>query len=162
MIYIPKVCGTCKGSTKALKVVYDIFNKEKHKDNPKKIYIYKEILHNSKVIEEFTNLGIETIENLDVVNKNDIVIIRAHGEAKSTYDYLNSHNIEYYDATCPNVSKIHEKVLEKYSEGYEIIIMGKKNHPEVIGTNGWCNNKAIIISSEDDFINIGKNKKKFI
>jgi len=162
MIYIPKICGTCKGSSRALKIVYDVLKEQKSKENPKKIYIYKEILHNPKVIEEFKNLGIETIDSLDDITDNDIVIIRAHGEAKKTYDYLNEHNIEYYDATCPNVSKIHEKVLEKYQNGYEIIIIGKSNHPEVIGTNGWCDNKAIIINDEDDFINIGKNKKKFI
>lgn len=162
MIYIPKICGTCKGATKALNMVYDVYEKELTKENPKQIYIYKEILHNAKVIEEFSNLGIETIETLDGITENDIVIIRAHGEPKETYDYLEKNNIEYYDATCPNVSKIHKNVLDKYNAGYEIIIVGKSNHPEVIGTNGWCNNEGVIIKDEDDFIKIGNNPKKFI
>lgn len=162
MIYIPKICGTCKGSSKALKIVYDVYERESKKENPKSIYIYKEILHNPKVIEEFKKLGIETIDSLDNLKENDIVIIRAHGEGKETYDYLESNNIEYYDATCPNVSKIHSKVEKKYKEGYEIIIIGKSTHPEVIGTNGWCNNEAIIIYDEDDFTKISKNNKKFI
>lgn len=162
MIYIPKICGTCKGATKALNIVYDVYEKELLKDNPKQIYIYKEILHNPKVIEEFSNLGIETIDNLDNVTKDDIVIIRAHGEPKETYDYLDNNNIEYYDATCPNVAKIHKNVLDKYNAGYEILIVGKSNHPEVIGTNGWCNNEGIIIKDEDDFIKLSSNSKKFI
>jgi len=163
MINIPKICGTCKGSTKALNIVYDVYEKEIKKDNPKKIYILKEILHNPKVIEELNNLGIETIENLDNITKNDIVIIRAHGESKEIIDYLENNDIEYYDATCPNVSRIHNKVLEKYKEGYEIIIIGKKEHPEVIGTNGWCDNFGVIIESIDDIDKISTNlRKKYI
>lgn len=162
MIYIPKICGTCKGSSKALKTVYEVYEKESKKENPKKIYIYKEILHNSNVIEEFKKLGIETIDSLDGLTEQDIVIIRAHGEGKETYNYLEEHNIEYYDATCPNVAKIHSKVEKKYKDGYEIIIIGKSTHPEVIGTNGWSNNEAIIINDEEDFYKISKNNKKFI
>lgn len=163
MIYIPKICGTCKGSTKALNLVYDIYEKEIQKDNPKKIYILKEILHNPKVIEELNDLGIETLENLDNITKNDIVIIRAHGETKEIIDYLENNDIEYYDATCPNVERIHKNVLEKYKNDYEIIIIGKKEHPEVIGTNGWCDNHGVIIESIDDIDKINpKMDKKYI
>lgn len=163
MIYIPKICGTCKGSTKALNLVYDIYEKELQKENPKKIYIYKEILHNPKVIEELNSLGIETIDTLDNITSDDIVIIRAHGESKEIFEYLIDNNIEYYDATCKNVSNIHAKVLEKYKDGYEIIIIGSSNHPEVIGTNGWCDNTGIIIETEDDLDKINnKNNKKYI
>lgn len=162
MIYIPNICGTCKGSTKALNIVYDVYEREMLKENPKKIYIYKEILHNPKVIEEFTSLGIETITNLDNVTSEDIVIIRAHGEPKETYEYLEKNNIEYFDATCPNVTKIHREVLKKYNDGYEIIIIGKSDHPEVIGTNGWCNNEGIIIGVEEDIAKIENNDKLYI
>jgi len=163
MIYIPKVCGTCKGATKALNIVYDVYEKELLKEEPKKIYIYKEILHNPKVIEELNGLGIETIESLEDINSNDIVIIRAHGEGREVIDYLETNDIEYYDATCSNVSKIHKLVNEKYNEGYEIIIIGKSNHPEVIGTNGWCENNAIIIEDESDLDKINSNNlKKYI
>lgn len=163
MIKLAKNIGTCNGSTSALNLVYDIYEKEIIKENPKRICIYKELLHNEKVMEEFNNLGIETIYDLEELTSDDIVIIRTHGEAKSTFDYLESNNIEYYDATCPKVIKIHEKVISKYNAGYEIIIIGNSEHPEVIGTNGWCNNEAIIISSEEDLNKINDNgKKKFI
>ena len=163
MIYIPKICGTCKGSTKALSLVYEIYEREIVKENPKRIYIYKEILHNPKVVEELNNLGIETIDSLDNICEDDIVIIRAHGETKEIINYLESNNIEYYDATCANVMKIHKLVEEKYNNGYEIIIIGKSNHPEVIGTNGWCENKGIIIETEEDIEKItNNNRKKYI
>lgn len=163
MIYIPKVCGTCNGSIKALNLVYEIYEKEIEKEHPKKIYIYKEILHNPKVMEALNDLGIETIDTLEDVTNEDIIIIRAHGETKEVLDYLENNNIEYYDATCPNVKKIHKKVFEKYNDGYEIIIIGKSNHPEVIGTNGWCENNGVIIENEDDLDKINsKIKKKYI
>ncbi len=163
MIYIPKICGTCNGSVKALNLIYEIYEREIKKDNPKKIYIYKEILHNPKVIEELTNLGIMTIDTLDNVTSEDIVIIRCHGEGYNTYKYLEDKGIEYYDATCPNVARIHKLVYEKYQNGYEIILVGNHSHPEVIGTNGWCENEAIIIEKEEDIEKINSdNQKKYI
>lgn len=162
MIYIPKICGTCNGANKALSLVYEIYEREIAKENPKKIYIYKEILHNPKVIKELNDLGIETIDNLDNATNEDIIIIRAHGVSKEIIDYLESNNVEYYDATCPNVFKIHQKIYEKYQDGYEIIIIGKSSHPEVIGSNGWCENKGIIIENENDLNKIGNNEKKYI
>lgn len=163
MIKLAENAGTCKGSTRALNLVYDVYEREINKENPKRICILKEILHNEKVIEEFNNLGIDTINSLKEVNANDIVIIRAHGEPKSTYDFLENNNIEYYDATCPKVKKIHEVILNKYQSGYEIIIIGNKDHPEVIGSNGWCDNTAVIIENENDILKINSNKnRKFI
>ncbi len=162
MIKIAETCGTCKGSTNALNLVYEIYEKEIQKENPKTICIYKEILHNEKVMEELNDLGIVTINSLKEVDSDDIVILRAHGEGKDTYDYLDSHHIEYYDATCPKVKKIHEDVFQKYNEGYEIIIVGKKDHPEIMGTNGWCHNEAIIIESAADLVKVTSDKKKYL
>ena len=162
MIKVADICGTCKGSTNALNLIYEIYEREIEKENPKRICIYKEILHNEKVLEELNDLGIVTINKIEECDSNDIVILRAHGESKNTYDYLNANQIEYYDATCPKVSKIHEKVYQKYLDGYEIILVGKKNHPEIIGTNGWCNNEGLIIDSLDDLNKISDSKKKYI
>ena len=147
MIYYPKIYGTCSGASRAINIAIKL--KEEFKD--KNVYIYKEILHNDYVIKDLENKGIKTINDLDNITKEDILVIRAHGEAKSTYEYLDKKGITYYDATCINVKKIHDLVSDKYESGFKIIIVGKKNHPEVIGTNGWCNNSAIIIEDESDY-----------
>lgn len=157
MIFFPKIFGTCEGANKAIKLALEL--KEKYKE--KTIYIYKEILHNPYLINELENKGIKCINDLKLLNKNDILIIRAHGESKETYEYLNNKKIRYFDATCINVTKIHDIVNENFNNKM-IIIVGKKDHPEVIGTNGWCNNKAIIIESENDYKNIDLNKEYFI
>ena len=144
MIFIPKICGTCAGATRALNLVYSL------KDNKKNVVVYKPILHNEEVIADLERNNIKCFDSLEYLNKENLVVIRAHGEAKSTYDYLKSKNIEFCDATCPNVTKIHKIINERYNNGYSIVIIGKKNHPEVIGSNGWCENKAFIIENSED------------
>ena len=158
MIYYPKIYGTCAGANKAIEVAYKL----KKENTNKNIYIYKEILHNPYIIKELEKDDIKCIDNLSLLTKNDILIIRAHGEPKETYDYLEKNNIEYYDATCTNVLKVHNIAIDKQNNGYKIIIVGKKTHPEVIGTNGWINNEGIIIEKKDDYKELNKNDKYFI
>ena len=157
MIFFPKTFGTCVGANRAIKMAYKLkeeFNKP--------IYIYKEILHNKYIIDMLTKENIFTIDNLDLLKKDDILVIRAHGEPKSTYEILKNKGIKYYDATCFNVSKIHDIVEEKYNLGYKIIIVGKVDHPEVIGTNGHVNNDAIIILDIDDYKKLNKKDKYYV
>ena len=158
MIYYPKVFGTCAGANKAIEMAFRL--RKEFKD--KNVYIYKEILHNPYIIDLLNKENIKCIDDLSIVNKDDILIIRAHGEQKETFDYLKEKGINYYDATCINVTKIHELVNNKYNDNKNIIIIGKKIHPEVIGTNGWCSNNALIIENENDFKNIDKSKKYFV
>ena len=158
MIYYPKVYGVCAGANKA--IVLSLKLKKENKD--KNVYIYKEVLHNQYVIDMLANNGIRIIEDLKDLKKNDILIIRAHGESKDTFEYLDKNKINYFDATCINVEKVHKIIEKKYNEGYKIIIVGKKNHPEVIGSNGWCKNSAIIIENEDDYNKLNKNDKYYI
>lgn len=158
MIYYPKIYGTCAGANKAIETAYKL----KKENTNKNIYIYKEILHNPYIIKELEKDNIKCIDDLKTLTKDDILIIRAHGEPKETYDYLEENNIEYYDATCTNVLKVHNIAIEKQKNGYKVIIVGKKTHPEVIGTNGWINNEGIIIETKDDYKDLNKNDKYFI
>ena len=87
MIFIPKVCGTCAGATRALNFVYSL------KNNKKNVVVYKQILHNEEVIADLERNNIKCVDSLETLNKENLVVIRAHGEAKSTYDYLKSKNM---------------------------------------------------------------------
>ena len=158
MIYYPKIYGTCTGANKAVEMAYKLKNEFKDKN----IYIYKEVLHNEFIIKELKDHGINIIYDLNELKKDDVLILRAHGEPKSVYDELKSRNITFYDATCINVKRVHDLVIDKYNNDYKIIIVGKKNHPEVIGTNGWCNNTAIIIENEEDYKKLNKNDNYYI
>ena len=92
MIYYPKIYGTCTGANKAIEVAYKL----KKENTNKNIYIYKEILHNPYIIKELEKDDIKCIDDLSLLTKNDILIIRAHGEQKETYDYLEKNNIENF------------------------------------------------------------------
>ena len=153
-IYISKICGLCYGSNNAINRTRDALKKNKN------VVLYKEILHNKNVMDELKNSGAEIKENLENLNKSDYVIIRAHGEKETTFSYLKRKKISYLDCTCPNVKYIHLLVKRKEEEGYKIIIIGKKTHPEVVATSGWCNN-PIILENEGDFSNLILDYSKY-
>lgn len=154
-INISAVCGLCSGCKNAIDTAKSISKSHK-------TVLFKEIVHNNNVNKMLDNLGIRTVENLSLVNTNEIVVLRAHGEPPETYTYLETNNINFVDCTCPNVTKIHEHVLKFSQEGYKIIILGKygksngKIHPEVFGTIGWCKSSPILIEDEED-VSILKN-----
>ncbi len=115
-------------------------------------YMLGEIIHNVQVVAQMINKGAKIISDVDEIDDNFAeVIIRAHGEAKSVFDSLEKRKIKYIDTTCPYVKKIHNIVAQYYANGFKIIIIGDKNHPEVIGINGWCDNSAKIYNYFAEF-----------
>ncbi len=153
-ILVSKYNGFCSG----VKIAVDKANKTL--DDEKKLYSYGEIIHNKDVIEELNKKGLVITEDIPV--KNDAkLLIRAHGVGKQIIDKINENNVEFIDATCVKVKRIHKIVEECKNNGYNIIITGDKNHPEVLGILGWCNNDATVISTLKEFSNlsIDTNKK---
>ncbi|MDE6362554.1 MAG: 4-hydroxy-3-methylbut-2-enyl diphosphate reductase, partial [Clostridia bacterium] len=141
-VKVAKNSGFCQGVKKAVDVAMSI-------DTP--AYVYGELIHNEVVLEKLRERGVVTLDNLNDF-KGKKIIIRSHGVGKQVYDYLQSNGIEYVDCTCVFVKKIHEIVRDNYLKGKQIIIIGNPNHPEVIGTNGWCDNTAIIYNGESDVV----------
>lgn len=112
----------------------------------KPIYTLGPLIHNNDVVNFLKDKEIYSVEldEIDKLQVDDVIIIRSHGVPKDILDKLKNHKVIVENATCPYVSNIQQKVEKYYKEGYSIIIVGDKNHPEVIGINGWCNNSAII------------------
>lgn len=144
-IIVAKSAGFCFGVNNAVKLVNELLETEKSG-----LYTYGPIIHNDQVVEQLSSKGVETIENLDDVISGRHIVIRAHGVIPQIYDSIKSKGLVLKDATCPYVKKIHNLVNEKSKEGYDIIIAGDKNHPEVVGINGWCSNKASVVDSIED------------
>jgi len=142
-IKVAKYAGFCFGVDKAVKTSFEL-------DYEGNIYTLGELIHNSDVIEQLRKKGIKAINNLDELKERDCVIIRAHGIGKKVYDELNALNVKVLDATCPYVKRIHEIVKKEYEAGKKIVIVGDSKHPEVIGINGWCEGKALIINDEKE------------
>lgn len=142
-IITAKSAGFCFGVNRAIEACY----KEIEKGG--RIVTYGPLIHNKNVNRDLEKHGVKTVDSLDEC-EGSTVIIRSHGVGKDVYDELDSRGINYVDGTCPFVKKIHGIVRKKRDEGYEIIIIGDRKHPEVIGINGWCDNSAIITDNEEE------------
>ncbi len=141
MIKVAKTAGFCYGVKRAVDGVY------REIENGKKIATLGHLIHNRQVIEDLERKGVYSYDSVSDIPEDYTVVIRAHGVAKSVYENMGGR--EYIDLTCPFVSKIHKIVSEHHKKGYKIVIVGDKNHPEVIGINGWCCGNAIIINDKN-------------
>jgi len=146
-IIVAKNAGFCKGVDKAINLAKSIDGG---------CVTLGKLIHNEGVIKELESKNIKSIQTLDDYSSG-VLLIRSHGVGKDVYEELETRNIPYKDATCLFVKNIHKIVEQAYKDGKQIIIIGDKNHPEVIGTNGWCDYKAIIVSNEQDVEQIDPN-----
>ncbi len=135
MIKLAKTAGFCFGVNRAVDFLEGT-------DTP--TATLGPIIHNTSVVESLKQKGVIPVDSIDNIPDNHVVAIRTHGVGKEVYDKLAERGLEVVDLTCPFVKKIHRIVSDKYAEGYRIVIVGDKEHPEVQGINGWCDNKAII------------------
>ena len=133
-VNVAKTAGFCFGVKRAVDQVYE----QTEKENGKKIYTYGPIIHNEEVVKDLRSRGVEVIhseEELAALTEG-IVIIRSHGVPKRIYDLLEERKLQYVDATCPFVKKIHNIVKKASEEGSHVIIIGNPEHPEVQGIMG--------------------------
>jgi len=152
-VILSKNAGFCYGVKRAVDMAVSV--QEKYN---KKIYTLGPLIHNNDVVSYLKTLNIFPIEIEDIENlkKDDIVIIRSHGIPLEIFNKLKEKEVITIDATCTYVSNIQQKVKKYYDSGYSILIVGDKNHPEVIGINGWCNNSAIITNDSDELQHLPK------
>ena len=151
-IIVAENAGFCFGVDRAVKIVYNILSEGK------KVVTYGEIIHNRDVTRELAEKGVkiaETLEDLSALT-DETVVVRSHGAGKEVFEFLDKKGINYLDGTCPFVKRIHNIVKEKSSQGYEIIILGDKNHPEVRGIVSYCNNMAKICADDTELYEILK------
>ncbi len=143
-IKISKLCGLCQGCKNVIETTKAQLNKGKN------VTLFKEVVHNKNVNKFLNDLGAQIKTELTTLNNKELVIIRAHGEPPKTFEHLNENGIKFKDCTCPNVKNIHNSTQDFMLKGYKIIIVGKHQHPEVVGTQGWCLGGAIVIENNND------------
>ena len=124
--------GFCAGVERAIEIVEKSIQKF-----GAPVYVRHEIVHNKFVVDDLRKKGAIFVEELDEIkDKSRPVIFSAHGVPKTVPDDARNYNMTYVDATCPLVSKVHREAENLNKAGYHIILIGHKNHPEVIGTMG--------------------------
>ena len=153
--------GFCAGVDRAV----DIVEKSLAKFGSP-IYVRHEIVHNKHVVQTLEKKGVIFVNELEEIkDKTRPVIFSAHGVAKQIYRDAQIKNLQFIDATCPLVSKVHREAELLNKQGYQIILIGHKNHPEVIGTMGQLPpGEVILIEKSEDInqINLSRDKIAYI
>ncbi len=145
-IYLAGPRGFCAGVDRAIEMV-----KEALRKYGQPVYVRHEIVHNKYVVENLKAEGAVFVEELnEIKDKSRPVIFSAHGVPKSVPQEALDLNLSYFDATCPLVSKIHKEVEIFDRKDLPVILIGHRNHPEVIGTMGQTKSKIFLVESIED------------
>ena len=145
-IFLAGPRGFCAGVDRAIEMVKGALKKY-----GAPVYVRHEIVHNKFVVENLKSQGAIFVEELDEIeDKSRPVIFSAHGVPKAVPEEALSLNLIYYDATCPLVSKIHKEVENFDKKNLPVILIGHRNHPEVIGTMGQTNKEIYLVEKVED------------
>ena len=137
--FLPKEYGFCTGVSTAIHKALSL---------NAKAYCLGELVHNSHVTEMLAGHGIQTVQSVEDVPDGETVIIRAHGVGPDVYRRAEEKKLKVVDATCPYVRAIQKKAKKYHDEGYTVVLVGDKTHPEIVGINGWCDNTAVVFDGK--------------
>jgi len=153
-IFLAGPRGFCAGVDRAIEMVKGALKKY-----GAPVYVRHEIVHNKFVVENLKSQGAIFVEELnEIQDKSRPVIFSAHGVPKTVPNEALSLNLIYYDATCPLVSKIHKEVENFDKRNLPVILIGHRNHPEVIGTMGQTKKEIYLVEKVEDVKKLPFNK----
>lgn len=154
-LLIAKSLGFCTGVNRA----YNLAIKTATKGEP--VYILGYLVHNQKVIDELKAKGVQTVKTLKEIPKGSTghLIISAHGLSPDMYEEAKKTGLNIIDTTCPWVKKSQSLAKQLVEEGYHLVIVGDKNHTEVVGIMGWAHNKAQVIEGIKDLKKVKFHEK---
>jgi 4-hydroxy-3-methylbut-2-enyl diphosphate reductase len=144
-IFLLKPRGFCAGVVRAIdvvKIALDLYGPP--------VYVRKEIVHNKHVVDELRDAGAVFVEELDEVPVGARAIFSAHGVAPSVRRQARERKLHVIDATCPLVTKVHLEAVRFARDGYSIVLIGHKDHDEVIGTLGEVPGRSYLVETVDD------------
>ena len=144
-IFLLKPRGFCAGVVRAIdvvKIALDLYGPP--------VYVRKEIVHNKHVVDELREAGAVFVEELDEVPVGARAIFSAHGVAPSVRKQAKERRLDVIDATCPLVTKVHLEAVRFARDGYSIVLIGHKDHDEVIGTLGEVPDRSHLVETLDD------------
>lgn len=157
-IILAETAGFCFGVDRAVNLVYSLVN------DGKKVCTLGPIIHNAQLVGDLEQRGVKIIDSIYECPDGYMVVVRTHGVEKSVIDDIENKNIDYVDATCPFVKKIH-RIVKKFDSSVPVLVAGDVNHPEVIGIRSYCNGKSFVFKNDEELQKIlqkdyiDKNKK---
>ena len=153
-VTVAKSAGFCFGVDRAVKMVYEELEKGT------KVATLGPIIHNQDVVNDMQKRGARIISSVDELEPDETVVIRSHGVGREVYEQIAEKSSRMLDATCPFVSRIHKIVSEKTKEGYFILIAGDRNHPEVQGIVGHCDQNCRVFKDDIELNDFFQNHYK--
>ena len=137
--------GFCAGVDRAIHIVeraLELFGAP--------VYVRHEVVHNKYVVDGLRAKGVVFVDGLDEVPDNNLVIFSAHGVSKAVRDEAARRGLKVFDATCPLVTKVHLEAVKFARQGYTIVLIGHKDHDEVVGTLGEAPQATRLVSTVED------------
>ncbi|HWW41256.1 4-hydroxy-3-methylbut-2-enyl diphosphate reductase [Pedobacter sp.] len=148
-VTIDKDSGFCFGVVYAIEMAEDILDHEDY------LYCLGDIVHNDEEVKRLTDKGLRIIDHEQLKSlRNEKVLVRAHGEAPSTYELALKNELILIDASCPVVLKLQNRIKNSHDEGEPILIFGKHGHAEVIGLQGQTDGQAIVFQDLSELDNV--------
>jgi (E)-4-hydroxy-3-methyl-but-2-enyl pyrophosphate reductase len=148
-ILIAEHSGFCHGVKKAVDKTL-----ETGESTDKPVYVLGQLIHNQQVIDHLDHKGIKTVNSLEDVPEGSVCVVRTHGASPEIIEKAEAKGVEVSDATCPDVRLVQNKAIELAEEGYTVVVVGKKDHPEVIGIMAHAEripgSKIVAINSLDE------------
>ena len=138
--------GFCAGVRMAIDVVDQIL--DILPDQP--LYVYHEIVHNRHIVDRFVDQGVVFVDDLDEVPEGSVVVFSAHGISPAIRDQAKRRKLQAIDATCPLVTKVHSRAIRYANQGFQILLIGHKDHQEIVGTFGEAPNQTQVVESAAD------------
>ena len=149
-IILAKTAGFCFGVDRAVNLVYKLI------EQGESVCTLGPIIHNAQVVQDLESRGVKIIDNISQAPDGYKIVIRTHGVEKSVVDSIKSLGLDYANATCPFVTKIHN-IVKKQDGGVPVLIAGDINHPEVMGIRSYCNGVSHVFKNEDELLEIIQN-----
>lgn len=138
--------GFCAGVRMAIDVVDQVLDIV---GDDETIYVYHEIVHNKHVVDRFVDRGVVFIDDVSEVPEGSIVVFSAHGVSPEIRKQAQALKLQAVDATCPLVTKVHSRAIRYAKQGYQILLVGHKNHQEIIGTFGEAPEQTQVVEAAE-------------
>lgn len=144
-VILAKPRGFCAGVNRAIAIVHQALEQF-----APPVYVLHEIVHNTHVLEELRSRGAVFVEELEEIPAGAVTIFSAHGVSRAVAERAQSLGLHTIDATCPLVSKVHRRMIRLHEQGFDMLVIGHKGHPEVEGTCGQVDGPVHVVSKVEE------------
>lgn len=144
-VRVAEAAGFCFGVQRALEMALE----KAQAESRKRVYALGPLIHNHQVVGRLEEMGVRVVESVAEA-VGGVLIIRAHGVPRQVIQEAEALGIDVADTTCPFVKRVHERAQELRADGYDLVIVGERDHPEVTGIMGWVDGQAHIVERPED------------